>query len=107
MHGSCEDQTITDTKRKRGIAFIAVANIDHCLTDATGAPDISRIRRLIAAGADANQAEAAGYTPLHLAASKVNPAAIMVLLGAGANPSLRAWDGQPHLLHFRAKLRHR
>jgi ankyrin repeat protein len=48
------------------------------------------IRFLIAAGADPNEADASGATPLHRAVRARSPHAVRALLAAGADPNVRA-----------------
>ena len=62
----------------------AAAAVDVPLVDAVKVGDTARIRALIDAGADANQAEADGTAPLHWAAYGADVEATRLLLGAGA-----------------------
>ncbi len=62
----------------------AAAAVDVPLVDAVKVGDTARIRALIDDGADVNQAEADGTTPLHWAAYGADVEATRLLLGAGA-----------------------
>jgi ankyrin repeat protein len=52
------------------------------------ANDLEGVKRELAGGADVNQQDDAGYSPLHIAALNGNIAIIETLLRAGANPNL-------------------
>lgn len=53
-------------------------------------PDVADILKLLLAfGADPNQRGINDYTALHMAVAKGNPAAVRILLEAGADPHLR------------------
>ena len=62
----------------------AAAAVDVPLVDAVKVGDAARIRALIDDGADVNQAEPDGTTPLHWAAYGADVEATRLLLGAGA-----------------------
>jgi ankyrin repeat protein len=74
------------------------------LERAAQAGDAGEVRRLLSAGADANDRGALWGAPLNAAASKPgNGEVLRVLLAAGANPNGRADEGQacwvPPLMH--------
>ena len=48
---------------------------------------------LVDAGADVNQCNENGYTPLHYAAGLFHPEAVRILLAAGADPTVRNKNG--------------
>ncbi len=52
------------------------------------------VKIVLAAGANPNAQQEAGYTALHSAAAQDNVEMTQVLLDAGADPSLRSDDGQ-------------
>jgi ankyrin repeat protein len=57
----------------------------------TGAADrLAPLRLLLAAGADVNQANDRGWTPLHQAGYRNDPAMVTLLLGAGARVDVEA-----------------
>jgi len=81
------------------------------LHDAAGAGDVARIRELIAAGADANEIDDYGMTPIHLAAHEAQAGAVRVLLEVGASvhplsagcAPLMPWaaeDGSPEVVEM-------
>src|SRR5207247_7803939 len=53
---------------------------------------------LIAAGADVNQADEYGESPLTLACANGNTTLVRKLLEAGANPNAARWDGATALM---------
>jgi len=59
---------------------------------ASGRADL--VKLVLAAGADPNARQMAGYTALHAAAAHQNVEMTQALLDAGADPSLRSDDGQ-------------
>jgi ankyrin repeat protein len=59
---------------------------------ASGRADL--VKLVLAAGADPNARQMAGYTALHAAAAHHNVEMTQALLDAGADPSLRSDDGQ-------------
>jgi uncharacterized protein len=59
---------------------------------ASGRADL--VKMVLAAGADPNARQVAGYTALHAAAAHDNLEMAQALLEAGADPSLRSDDGQ-------------
>jgi ankyrin repeat protein len=59
-----------------------------------GREDRRVVELLIAGGADVRARAAAGYTPLHLAASRGNQELIDLLLKSGADPNVMSDDGQ-------------
>ena len=62
---------------------------------ASGRADL--VKMVLAAGADPNARQMAGYTALHAAAAHDNVEMAQALLDAGADPSLRSEDGQTAL----------
>ncbi len=59
-----------------------------------GACDPGIVRALVAHGADVNAAAAAGYTPLHVAASRGNEELVRFLVESGARTDARMDDGK-------------
>jgi ankyrin repeat protein len=59
---------------------------------ASGRADL--VKLVLAAGADPNARQMAGYTALHAAAAHQNVEMTQALLDAGADPSMRSDDGQ-------------
>lgn len=59
-----------------------------------GACDPGIVRALVAHGADVNAAAAAGYTPLHVAASRGNEELVRFLVESGARTDARMADGK-------------
>ncbi len=59
-----------------------------------GACDPTIVRALVAHGADVNAAGAAGYTPLHVAASRGNEELVRFLVESGAKAGARMDDGK-------------
>lgn len=57
-------------------------------------PDISALKALIAAGADANAKDNDGLTPLHMAAYTQRAAQAQLLLEAGADPTVKSNAGR-------------
>ena len=60
--------------------------------------NVAEVKRLLAAGANARQANAYGVTPMALAAETGNTAIIQLLLNAGADVESPAGDGQTALM---------
>jgi ankyrin repeat protein len=59
--------------------------------------DLERIQEMIAAGADVNLADQAGFTPLHFAAQGQHAATAQALLAAGADVDARDSFGKTPL----------
>jgi ankyrin repeat protein len=59
-----------------------------------GACDAGIVRSLVAHGADVNAAGAAGYTPLHVAASRGNEEMVRFLVASGALVDAKMEDGK-------------
>ena len=59
-----------------------------------GACDPAIVRALVAHGADVNAAGAAGYTPLHVAASRGNAELVRFLVASGARTDAKMDDGK-------------
>ena len=64
---------------------------------AAGRGDIRIVSQLLAAGADVDAAEPAGYRPLHLAAGQGKAAVVDTLLARGAAAEARTSDGKTAL----------
>ena len=62
---------------------------------------VEALRAALAAGADPNQRNSFGETPLHYAAHRPRPASVLALLAAGADPNLRNRFGATPL-HYAA-----
>jgi ankyrin repeat protein len=65
---------------------------DTCLHMAAHRGDVRAVQLLLQAGANVNAIGDMGYTPLHYAASRE---VALVLVGAGANPSIADEFGKP------------
>ena len=99
-------KTITALATAAGLALTwnATAAPIHD-TVATGTP--SEVHEALAAGADANERDAAGHTPLHHAAVRYEmPRIVRTLLDAGADPHARASDGSTALHYAVGAARH-
>ncbi len=59
-----------------------------------GRGEMSVITALLAAGSDPSSADAQGYTPMHLSASRGDQAASELLLACGARTDVRTPDGK-------------
>ena len=66
---------------------------DMDLHVAAARDDVAKVRRLVAAGADVDEAGAAGWTPLHVAACDWHVEVIRVLVELGANKEAKDDDG--------------
>jgi 8-oxo-dGTP pyrophosphatase MutT (NUDIX family) len=64
----------------------------HAALAGTGGLDL--VNRLLVAGAEVNATDGAGFTPLHLAATRGDLALVTRLLLRGADTSMRTHDGQ-------------
>lgn len=58
------------------------------LHQAAGAGDLQKVQELLESGADVNEQDDRGRTPLHFAVDSDNPEMIRLLLNNGADPSL-------------------
>ncbi|MGH8080413.1 MAG: ankyrin repeat domain-containing protein, partial [Lysobacter sp.] len=63
------------------------------LAEAAAAGDAARVRELVAAGANPNEAGAKGVTPLQWALYRHSVPGMQALLAAGADPAVGAQDG--------------
>lgn len=70
-----------DAKEKGLLSMAAFNNAVKCM------------QVLVDAGADVNQCNENGYTPLHYAAGLFHPEAVRILLAAGADPTVRNKNG--------------
>ena len=73
------------------------------LPDAIEKGFLRTVQQHIAAKTDLNKPNAAGLTPLHLAAAKGDPTIFKALLDAGADPKRKAPDGKTPLDVARAR----
>ena len=73
------------------------------LIEAVSKGDLPRIRKLIAKGERVNQTDNYGMTPLKVAASKSNDAAVRLLLSAGADARVRTGIFYSTALHEAAR----
>ncbi|EGY53092.1 ankyrin repeat domain-containing protein [Neisseria shayeganii] len=70
---------------------------ESALHAAAWAGKVSRVRRLLAAGADVNWRDSSGETALSGAASWGEDAVVRCLLAAGADPAVRECNGRSPL----------
>ena len=73
------------------------------LPDAIEKGFLRTVQQHIAAKTDLNKPNAAGLTPLHLAAAKGDPAIFKALIDAGADPKRKSSDGKTPLDVARAR----
>jgi ankyrin repeat protein len=81
-----------------GACVATVRTSDTALLETIRASNLSAMRTLLAAGADADGADASGATPLMHAAAVGSPDAVRLLLDAGANVNATAADGTTPLM---------
>lgn len=80
--------------QKSGLPIDAVDNKGEGLLSMAAFNNAVRcLQVLVDAGADVNQRNERGYTPLHYAAGLFHPEAVRVLLAAGANPTIQNKNG--------------
>jgi ankyrin repeat protein len=79
----------------------APLKLASALQDAARAGNLPQVERLLRQGAALNAADAAGRTPLILAAMQGHTAVVQRLLAAGANPALIDNDGLNAQQHAR------
>ena len=73
------------------LCSISIYSMDIFQAAKTG--NIDRVRELIAAGADVNQQNNDGWTPLHWAAYNGHQEVVQALIAAGANVNQQDNDG--------------
>lgn len=78
-----------------------IPKLAGALQNAARAGNLSQVERLLQQGAALNAADAAGRTPLILAAMQGHTAVVQRLLAAGANTALIDHDGLNALQHAR------
>ena len=89
--------------QKSGLAIDAVdAKGEGLLSMAAFNNAVECMQVLVDAGADVNQCNENGYTPLHYAAGLFHPEAVRILLAAGADPTVQDKDGDMPLNLVRA-----
>jgi len=83
-----------DSINKKGKGLLSMAAFKNAL---------KCMKELLDAGADVNQRDENGMTPLHWAAGMANTKAVRILLEAGANPSIPDNKGSIPLHYIRCK----
>ena len=79
------------------LCSVSIYSMDIFHAAKTG--NIDRVRELIAAGANVNQQDNNGLTPLHWAAENGHQAVVQALIAAGADINQQDNDGWTPLLH--------
>ena len=85
------------------LSGVSIYSMDIFNAAKTG--NVNRVRELIAAGADVNQQDNNGYTPLHWAAENGHQTVVQALIAAGANVNQPDNDGRIPL-HWAAENDH-
>lgn len=101
-HLAPTDQATPDqvVDEKRLEAWLAEgADINQELANAIVGKDADRVRFLIKKGADVNERDSGGFSPLDTAARNRSTSLVEILLDAGANPNSADADGFFPLLH--------
>ena len=79
------------------VSLCSVSIYSMDIFEAARTGNIDRVRELIAAGANVNQQDIDGWTPLHLAAYNGHQAVVQALIAAGADVNQQDNDGRTPL----------